>query len=313
MSAPDPRLSRRTTNLAFVGMDEEGIGSMGARYLLSLGAVNSYGFVASYRGLPWSDLRKRGFTETIRSSRNAIRTFDGPDDLSIAPGSVEDIAKLENWLLDLPKPAALMADHDTRASQILECCRRLKLNVPQQVSVVGVDNDRVICDFTAPTLSSIMPDHEQVGFRAAEQLGLMMRRKSTSRVKVVKCPPKTLVVRETTKPVTPSAQLVHRALVYIDEHACDGIRVTDVVNHLGVSRALADLRFREVQNSTILEAILERRLKEVTRLLFTTHDSITRISLVCGFKNPKHLKRLFRQRFGTTMRDFRQRSSDYFA
>lgn len=69
----------------------------------------------------------------------------------------------------------------------------------------------------------------ETGFRAAEQLGLMMRRKSTSRVKVVKCPPKTLVVRETTKPVTPSAQLVHRALVYIDEHACDGIRVTDAV------------------------------------------------------------------------------------
>ncbi len=308
MGAPDPRLESREHSLAFVGMDEEGIGALGAKYLVSLGAVNSYGFVASYRGLPWSDLRKRGFTEAIRAAGNVARTMDGPENLSIAPGSPDDIVRLENWLLDLPKPAAVMTDHDARAAQVLECCLRLGLKVPQQVSVVGVDNDRVICDFTNPTLSSVLPDHEQVGYRAAKQLSTMMaaRGKKSARVKVVKCPPKTVVVRESSRPFTPSARLIHQALAFIDQHACEGIRVTDVVKHLGVSRALADLRFREVENRSILEAILDRRLAEVTRLLLCTDDSINRISLLSGFGNPKHLKRLFKQRTGTTMRDFRK-------
>ena len=306
MSAPDPRLSERTSNLAFVGMDEESIGALGAKYLASLGAFNSFGFVASYRGLPWSDLRMQGFARGARTSGGrSVRLFGGPENLSVAPGSPDDLKKLEAWLLDLPKPAAIMADHDNRASQVIDCCKRLGLNMPGQVAVLGVDNDRVICDFTNPRLTSILPDHEQVGFRAAAQLAAMMRRKSSRKATVVRCPPKTIVVRETTRPLSPSGHLVHKALSFIDLHACEGIRVTDVVKHLGVSRTLADLRFREVENRTILDAIIERRLAEVVRLLVSTHDSITRISLVCGFKNPKHLKRLFKSRYGTAMRDFR--------
>jgi len=198
-----------------------------------------------------------------------------------------------------------MADHDTRAAQVIECCRRLGLKIPKQVSLIGVDNDRVICDFTVPPLSSISLDHEQVGVRAAAQLAAMMLRKAPSKRKTVKCPAKTVVVRETTRPLSPSGQLVHNALAFIDLHACEGIRVTDVVKHLGVSRALADLRFREVENRSILDTIIDRRLAEVVRLLFSTHYSITRISLVCGFKNPKHLKRLFKSRYGSSMREYR--------
>lgn len=305
MSAPDPRLSARTSNLAFVGVDEEAIGALGAKYLASLGAFNSFGFVASYRGLPWSDLRKQGFAKGVRAVGGVLRPFNGPENLSIAPGSSDDLKKLEAWLLDLPKPAAIMADHDNRASQVIECCKRLGLMIPGQVALLGVDNDSVICDFTDPRLTSILPDHEQVGFRAAAQLASMMRRKASGKVKVVRCPPKTVVVRESTRPLSPSGRLVHKALAFIDLHACEGIRVTDVVQHLGVSRALADLRFREVENRSILEAILDRKLAEVVRLLVSTHDSITRISLVSGFKNPKHLKRLFKSRYGTTMREFR--------
>lgn len=305
MSAPDPRLASRKGNLAFVGVDEENIGSQGAKYLASLGSFNAFGFVASYRGLPWSDLRKRGFLEAAKRFRATTTAFGGPERLSISPGSPDDVRKLEAWLLDLPKPAAVMADHDTRAAQVIECCRRLGLKIPKQVSLIGVDNDRVICDFTVPPLSSISLDHEQVGFRAAAQLAAMMLRKAPSKRKTVKCPAKTVVVRETTRPLSPSGQLVHNALAFIDLHACEGIRVTDVVKHLGVSRALADLRFREVENRSILDTIIDRRLAEVVRLLFSTHYSITRISLVCGFKNPKHLKRLFKSRYGSSMREYR--------
>ncbi len=308
MSAPDPRLAAKKSGVSFVGMDEEGIGALGAKYLLSLGSVNSYGFVASYRNLPWSYLRKAGFVRTIREAGFRARTLEGPTGPVDKLGSSEDIENLERWLLALPKPAAIMADHDVRAAQVLACCNRLSLNVPQQVAAIGVDNDRVICDFTEPTLSSILPDHEQVGFRAAERLSTMMARRArakTAKDAAIKCPPKTVVVRESSQPFSPSAQLVHRALAFIDQNACNGIRVDDVARHLGVSRALIDLRFREVEGRTVLDAITERRLCEVKRLLVSTTLSIARISILCGFKDPKHVARLFMQRFGVTMRSFR--------
>ena len=305
MGAPDPRLAARTRNIAFVGLDEAGIGALGAQHFRSLGAFNSYGFVASYRGLPWSDLRKQGFVDEARSHSDDVRTFDGPDRFTISFTSPEETRRLEEWLRDLPKPAAVMADHDARAAQVIECCRRIGLRVPEQVSVLGVDNDRVICDFTEPTLTSVLPDHEQVGFRAAARLNLLMKRRKTALGKPTKCPPRGIVSRNSTRPLSPSGRLVQRALVFIDQHACEGIRVSDVVNHLHVSRSLADLRFRELENKSILEAILDRRLAEVTRQLLATDDSLVSISLRCGFGNAKHLKRLFKARFGQTMSAFR--------
>ena len=305
MSAPDPRLVGRTQNIAFVGLDESGIGALGAQHFRSLGSFNSYGFVASYRGLPWSDLRKQGFADEAKKHSADVRTFDGPERFEISFTSSDETRRLENWLLNLPKPAAIMADHDARAAQVLECCRRLGIKVPEQVSVLGVDNDRVICDFTEPTLSSVLPDHEQVGFRAAARLNVMMRRRKTAAAKPTRCPPRGIVARDSTRPLSPSGRLVQRALVFIDQHACEGIRVTDVVKHLQVSRALADLRFREIENKSILEAILDRRLAEVTRLLLTTDDSLVNIALRCGFPNPKHLKHLFKSRFGLPMSEYR--------
>lgn len=303
MSAPDSRL-KRTRNLAFVGVDEEAIGAAGARHLQSLGSFNSFGFVASYRGLPWSDLRKQGFVHNVRAED--VRTFDGPDSLSDIPGSPEDLARLETWLMKLPKPAAVMADHDTRAAQVIECCRRLNLNIPEQIAVMGVDNDRVICDFTQPTLTSVQPDHEAVGYRAAAELSPLMHRHATERVKVVRCRTESVVIRESTHPLAPSGRLVREALAFIEQHACEGIRVTDVVKHLGVSRALADLRFREVEGRSILEAITDRRLEELTRRLTSTREPIARLSSACGFGNPNYLKRLFKSHYGMTLSAYRQ-------
>ena len=309
MGAPDPRLAKRRGNLVFVGMDEVGIGVLGAQHFNSLGAFNAYGFVASYRGLPWSDLRKEGFVTEARRSKVEVRTFDGPAQLAISFATPEETKRLEAWLLALPKPAAVMADHDVRAAQVLDCCRRLGFAVPGQVSVLGVDNDRVICDFTEPTLSSILPDHEQVGFRAAARLNPMMKKRNASVGKPIKCAPRGVIARDSTRPLSPSGRLVERARIYIDQHACDGIRVTDVVKHLDVSRSLIDLRFREIENKSILKSILERRLSEVTRLLLSTNDSLLSISSRCGFANAKHLKRLFKARFNCTMSEYRARTS----
>ena len=307
ISMPDPILADRAAPTVFVANDEEATGAEGVRLFRTLGAFNSYGFAQNFKGLIWSDLRAKGFCDEVATFGGKASVFRSPSPLNIPPVDfVADRTALEQWLLALPKPAAVMADWDYRATHILEICDKAKLKVPSQVSVLGVDDDVLLCDFTTPTLSSVKPDHEQVGYRAAAELDAIMRARHPRNRRTVLCAIKGIIERGTTKPLAPSAILVKKATDFIDRHACEGADVADVVAAMGVSRSLADLRFREVNGTTILEALTRRRLNEVVRLLFTTDYPIKRISLSCGFSNIKHLKWLFKSRFGMSMRDYRK-------
>ena len=309
ISMPDPRLDGRTAPTVFVANDEPAIGAAGARLFRTLGAFNSYGFVQSFKDFIWSDLRAQGFCEEVSAHGGTASVFQSPSPLNARPSDfAADRAALAKWVQELPKPAAVMADWDYRATQVLEVCDTARLKVPSQVTVLGVDDDVLLCDFTSPTLSSIKPDHEQVGYRAAAELDALMRARHPRKTHTVICSIKGIVERGTTKPLAPSAMLVKKATDFIDSHACEGARVSDVVAAMGVSRSLADMRFKEVCGMTILEALTRRRLDEVVRLLFTTDYSIKRISLSCGFGNIKHLKWLFKNRYGMSMREFRRRN-----
>jgi AraC-like DNA-binding protein len=117
---------------------------------------------------------------------------------------------------------------------------------------------------------------------------------------------KKIVRRESTTEESTAGKLVQKAIAYIDLHALEGIEVSDVVRHLKCSRRLADLRFRELQGRSILDAITERRLDEVKRLLAGTKEKIDTIAAICGYTNPNYLKNLFKKRFGMSMREFRK-------
>ena len=112
--------------------------------------------------------------------------------------------------------------------------------------------------------------------------------------------------RESSAHIPPATTLVENAREYISEHACEGIGAIDVIRHVGTSRSLLELRFRQVCGKSILEDILDVRLAEVRRQLEKTNRSILQIGRDCGFKAPNYLKRLFRNRFGTSMRDYRR-------
>lgn len=309
ISMPDPLLANRTAPTVYVANDEEATGAEGVRLFRTLGAFNSFGFAQSFDGLIWSDLRAKGFCDKVAAHGGKASVFRSPSPMNSHPMDSEaDRTALTKWIDSLPKPAAIMADWDYRATQILEICSKTKIKVPSQVAVLGVDDDVLLCDFTTPPLSSIKPDHEQVGYRAAAELDALMRARHYKKPHVVRCAIKGIVERGTTKPLAPSAALVKKATDFIDRHACEGACVADVVAAMGVSRSLADLRFKEVNGITILEALTRRRLNEIVRLLFTTDYPIKRISLSCGFSNIKHLKWLFRKRYGMSMREFREKN-----
>ena len=303
---PGPVLSTRRNGIAFTRNDDDQIGRIGARYLVSLGAHRAYGFVPTTSRQYWSDSRERGFTEELKLRKAEPVVFRSPG----AAGSREDLAALKEWLVALPKPAAVMTAWDTRATQVLNLCQEARIKVPRHISVLGVDNDELLDESCVPPLTSILPDHEKLGYAAARALERLMAERVPKDTKPFLIRPVKVVERESAIASTPTSHLLSNALGFIRKNAVKGIRVDDVAKALGISRRLADLRFQQFSGETINEAITRQKLDAVKKLLATTDRPIKVISEACGYTDLAYLKTLFKRRFGCTMRDWRRQNHE---
>ena len=301
---PGPILSARRQGIAFTRNDDEQIGRIGARYIASLGAHRAYGFVPTTSRQYWSDVRMCGFTDALKSRGAEPIIFRSPG----SAGSREDLAALKDWLLSLPKPAAVMTAWDTRATQVLNICQEARIKVPRQIAVLGVDNDELLDESCVPPLTSILPDHEKLGYAAARALERLMAGRGPKDSKPFLIRPVKVVERESAVASTPTAHILSRALDFIRKNAVKGIKVDDVAKALGISRRLADLRFQQFSGETINEAITRNKLDAVKKLLATTDRPIKVISESCGYTDLAYLKTLFKRRFGMTMRDWRRQN-----
>jgi LacI family transcriptional regulator len=290
--------------VSFVGCDDRAIGAMAARHFLSLGTFNGFGFVHADGGKGTRDMRETGFSDTLAQTGKISSVFTSPR----RPDEQMDTRKIMDWLRSLPKPAAILCYYDPLAVQILNICRDCGISVPRQVSVLGVDNDPLLCDFSTPPLSSVMPDHERAGLLAARELDRMFTRPNRS-PHVVVCPPIKIVERESTRPLTPAAHLIRKAHAFIDGHVASGISVKDVVSHLKVSRRLADLRFREIENCTIRDAIEAQRMSLAEKALVDTSQTIRRIAADCGYASANTFEIAFRKLHGLSPGEYRRRST----
>ena len=289
------RLAARKRNIVFIRNSSEEIGRTAANHLLAIGTCRSYAFVHNPSVMQWSIDRCRAFRETLRDNGfwcHELRTSDG-------------LQKLE-------RPVGIFAANDDRGYDVIEFCHAHRMRVPEDAAVLGINNDTLICENCHPRLSSIQPDFEQEGYLAAETLTKMMRPRAAS--SPIPHPSslfvgiRSVIRRESTAELSTSGKLVQKAVAYIRRHALEGIGVSDVVTHLKVSRRLADLRFRELQHTSIGGEITRIRLAEVQRLLRTTREPIDSIAAKCGYANPNYLKNLFRKRFSMSMREFRKLS-----
>ena len=289
-------------------IDSVSVGKDAARYFDSLGHFASYGFVHGAIRYPWSIEREEGFRSVLPRKTPLFifpnkKPADATQDDAVTP--VISHEELGKWLDALPKPAAVFGANDLFASEVLTVCSQRGIRVPQQVSVVGCDNDPLVCGNAHPTLSSFQLPFRDLGYKAAETLDWMLRKKNPPR-RTIRVAGTHLFERGSTAHIPPATALVEKARAYIAEHACEGIRVVDVAAHIGVSRSLLDLRFRQVCDKTVLEDILNVRLAEVQRQLEKTSHTIIQIGRDCGFNDPDHLKRLFKSRYGMSMRTWRK-------
>lgn len=288
----------RTGPTVVIHNDNFGIAKMGLGHFSECGKFASRGFIPDKRGIVWSDERLIAFADIVGAAGDDIHVYR------------DEELPMDEWIAALPKPAAVMAAYDELAVKALGVCAQLGLRVPKQVSVLGVDNDLLLCQHSSPPLSSVLPDHEGMGYRAAKELEKLMSAKSKSKPpKHLTIPPIRVVCRESTGPLTPSTALIERAKALVLSEATKGASVADIVKRLGVSRRLLELRYRETEGITICQALMQRRLEIAKKLILTTSRKIVQIAAECGFSDAKHLTHSLRSACGKSPRELRQGKS----
>ena len=263
-----------------------------AKNLVVRQSFASFGYVGTPEGESWSKERGAFFREALAARGRDCSVFNSRR------------GGLGAWLAALPRPAAVCAANDLTARAVADVALAKGLRIPDDVAVLGIDDDPKFCLGAFPALSSIIQDFESCGFQAAEALQRMMDGDFTG-PSVLRYGARGVAIRESTLSSSPHVDFVQKALGWIDANGCQYIGASDVARALGVSRRILDLRFRELLRTTVHAVLRERRLEEVKRLLTTTDMPIGRITEACGFTSAGHLKNLFRRTTGVSMRDWR--------
>jgi len=294
---PDP-FPAESTRIAYVRLDSNEIGRRACSFLQGQGAYASFGFVNDRAFRPWSRQREAAYVAALKESGITAHCY--------RPGSPETTFNaearkhLQEWLRSLPKPAAVFVSDDIRCEEVLHVCCGAGLKVPDDIALLGVDDDQLLCLRSDPPLSSIHPDCEYGGYLAMDLLSRMLRGERVPRNSVV--PIKEIVGRRSTAPSSPAGRLVERAMEIIKNDACTIHAVDEIAGRLKVSRRLLDLRFREIKGSSIVDALIDERLRRVSILLESTSLSVSEIADLTGFRTETYLMRLYKSRYGHTMR-----------
>ena len=213
--------------------------------------------------------------------------------------------KIGNWLKELPKPIGVLACNDEWAKLLNEICILNEINVPEEVSILGVDNDEIVCKTTWPYISSIALSTEKAGLAAATLLDKMMRTGHHSTEPII-INPTYIEERQSTDIAVIKDEIVSKTLQYIKTNIDQPIQVADILEHVLVSRRSLQDKFNMVLGRSVLDQIRKMQIERVANLLVQTDLSITHISGLCGFTSFKNFSRLFKKYKQTTPTHYRQ-------
>ena len=291
-------LSPTLDSIACVCTDNQRIGERAAEHLLECG-FDDFG----YCGVPatpangWSRERGRAFSEFLTRAGYRCSMFTGRHRTGRQWEKIQ--SDMAAWLRSLKLPVGVMACDDPRARHVLEACRRLKLRVPEDVAVLGVDNDELMCELCHPPLSSIEQGTHQIGHEAAAALDKLMTGKQPKQMRTL-VPPGRLVARRSTDILTVPHEQVAAALRFIRDHATEPIQVLDVSKHVGVSRSTLDNHFRHVVGRTTHDEIERVRLNIAKSLLENTDFPLRIIAAKSGYRNEQYMCNVLRRALGRT-------------
>jgi LacI family transcriptional regulator len=218
-----------------------------------------------------------------------------------------DGERVAQWIQSLPKPIGLMACNDIRGQQVLNACRAVGVAVPDDVAVIGIDNDEVLCELSSPPLSSVVANTERIGYEAAALLDRMMKGGKAPKHPIV-IGPLGIVTRRSTDVLAIEDRHIAAAVRFIRERACDGVDVGDLLQAVPLSRSTLERRFYKVLNRSPKEEILRVRMNRAKQLLAETDFPLSWIAEKIGLEHTEYLSVIFKKRTGMTPAGFRAKS-----
>lgn len=294
------------TKIPYITTDSNAIACLAAEHLMERGFLHfAYCGFAPTQTNGWSRDRAEAFEEVVRRKGRdcSIAIIETP-----TPGNWGEIQRdLAVWLARLPRPLGLMACNDALACQILEVCRTIGARVPEDIALIGVDNDETICECTDPPLTSVEQGCRRAGYEAAALLDQWMSGqkppggKRLSGAVGVAC-------RRSTENIVSSDADVTAALRFIRQHAFEPIGLADVLDATQASSSTLRRRFKAIVGRTIHEEIRRVRIERAKQLLISTDLSFKQIARQTGFSSTQYMATVLRQQEGLTPKDYRQRS-----
>ncbi len=220
-------------------------------------------------------------------------------------GREEEINELKDWLSKLEKPVAVMGCNDFRGRQIVEAAKSLEIAVPDEIAVLGEDNDQIFCELSDPPLSSVAQNSSRIGFEAAVCLSKLMNGEQVTNQGIF-IPPIGVVTRQSTDVLAIEDKNVTKSIRFIREHACDGINVKDVLKAVPQSRRMLESRFQKLVGRTPHEEILHVQLTKIKELLIETDLTMEVIAEKCGFAYVEYMSVAFKRIIGVPPSEYRR-------
>ena len=296
-------LKEHTLGTPYIDTNGVEIGRMAAEHLLNHGFTH-FAF-CGFDELHWSRERGENFSKRIRKAGHKTYFYKRPRTKKQRIWENEQ-AIMVDWLKSLPKPLGLMACNDDRGRQLTEACKIAELHVPEEVAIVGVDNDELVCELSDPPLSSVALNVERGGYEAAELLYKLMQGKKVKNQDVI-IEPTHVATRQSTDILAMEDLDVARAIRFVRLNSKNPIQVNQVVDAASLSRRSLELRFRKALNRSVHDEIRRVRIEQVIRMLLETNMSVSQIAHSLGYPGVNNLARYFQREKGMSPLTYRKK------
>lgn len=298
-----------------VGANHLACGQLAARHFITH-QITNFAF-CGWAGLRFSMARENAFVRTIRhhryvchvyrSSKRTMKEYVASSVLRERLLLPTDEIEIGKWLMTLPKPVGIFCANDLRAWQVNAICHELDIAVPNQVAVLGADNDSVPCLFSNPAISSVDTDTFGTGYRAAETLQKILTKNSLHGVSSRLIEPLGVVSRDSTAVYPVDPPWLAEALSYIRGNVAKGLIASDIAEHVGKSYVSVEKAFKKKLGKTIQKEIMASRLEVAQHLLATTHRSLGETAKLSGFKTTQYLCLCFQRALGCSPLAYRRK------
>lgn len=289
-------ITKEFTMVPYIVTDDAMAANMAAGYLVSRG-FRKFAY-CGYNDTFWSQARGKQFAQNLSALGFETHFYKQPKN-RINHIWENEQSFLSEWLQNLPKPIGLMACNDDRGKEVVETCQISGIQVPEEIAVLGVDNDEFVCKLLEPQLSSVAFNLERAGYEAAELLDKMMKGEKVLK-KIITIKPTHIITRGSTDIMAIEDSDVADAINFIRQNAKRNIQVSDVAEAIALSRRRLERRFRNVLNRSVLQEIRRIRVNLITQMLVETNKSISQIAYDMGLPGVKHISRLFKKEKGVS-------------